>query len=87
MSDLRLFLVKADRTHIDDFDSAVVWAFSPDDAVAVVLATIAEAEAAYANRTVLPFAGVWESLYDGATLTATEIPAVRGPVLGHATPC
>ncbi len=86
MSDLRLYLVKADRTHIDDFDAAVVWAFSPDDAVAITLATIRQHDVA-ASGGGPPVAGVWESLYDGATLTATEVPAVRGPVLGHATPC
>lgn len=87
MPDLRLFLVKADKTHIHDFDAAVVYATSPEDAIAVTTATIEKFEADYANGRVTPVEGMWETLYRGAILTATEVPAVRGPILGHATPC
>jgi hypothetical protein len=87
MPDIRLYLVKADLTHIHDFDVAAVYATSPEDAVAVTEATIAQYEADYASGVVSPVEGTWETLYVGATLTATEVPAVRGPVLGHATPC
>jgi hypothetical protein len=78
--DLRLFLVTADRTHIDDFDSAVVYATSPTDAIAVAHAEIARGEASTA-------AGGWEPPAPGAVLSAVEVPAVRGPVLGHPKPC
>ncbi len=87
MTDLRLYLVKANLTHIHDFDAAVVYATSPEDAIAVTEATIAQYEADYASGVVSPVEGMWETLYRGATLTATEVPTSRGPVLGHATPC
>lgn len=80
MTDLKLYLVKADKTDFHDFETAVVYATSPDDAIAITLAEI--------DRTELPMAeGRWEPPADGATLSAVEVPAVRGPILGHATNC
>ncbi len=86
MTDVRLYLVTADQSHFDDFDAAVVYATDPDDAIAIVLAEI---EASVANRppVIPPAVGVWEPPHDDATLTAVEVPALRGPVLGHAHPC
>lgn len=87
MTIVRLYLVKADLTHVHNFDTAVVYAADPADAVAIVVATIDRSEADYANGVVPPVEGLWEPLYRGAALSATEVPVERGPVLGHFTPC
>lgn len=86
MPDVKLYLVMADRTDYGDFEYAVVYADSPADAISVVLAEI---DVSVANKppVIPPALGQWEPPVDGATLTAVEVPLVRGPVLGHAKPC
>jgi hypothetical protein len=38
--DLKLFMVKANRNDYDQYDSAIVWARSPEDAVKAVIDTL-----------------------------------------------
>jgi hypothetical protein len=77
---LRLYMVYATSTDWDTFHSAVVYAHNHDDAVAIVQAEIDKPGLGQA-------AGRWEPVEDGATLIAHEVPAVRGPVLGHNKAC
>lgn len=86
MTDLKLYLVLADKTDYDDFEAAVVYANSSDDAIAVTLSEI-EASMSGKSPVIPPLVGRWEPPTRGATLRAVEVPTERGPVLGHAKPC
>jgi len=80
MSDLTLYLVTASAASYDDFESAVVYAHSPEDAVHVTQAEIVRPLGQQAP-------GIWEPPADGSTLTATPVPTVYGAVLGTIKPC
>jgi hypothetical protein len=80
MSELTLYLVTADTAGIDDFECAVVYATSAEDAV-----RLTQAEIARPPRQRAP--GAWEPTERGATLTAVPVPIKYGAVLGHSVPC
>ncbi len=83
MTDVRLYLVSADKADYDDFQHAVVWATDPLDALAVAAEQIKK----YDEQAHSAVPGTWDPPAQGATLTAVEVPKARGPVLGHARPC
>lgn len=80
MSNLTLYLVTSDSAEIDDFECAVVYAHSPEDAVHIVQAEIARPPRQRAH-------GCWEPVEQEATLTAVPVPMKYGAVLGHSVPC
>lgn len=83
MTNLRLYLVSADKADYDDFEHAVVWATDPLDAITVAVEHVKK----YVGEDDYSVPGTWDPPADGATLTAVEVPVGRGPVLGYARPC